>query len=291
MNVPSSLLPRPSAFSWLACPADRTSPLDLAVEKTASAPGKGAGDERVANGTLSCTACGRNYPVQDGIPRLLPDPSQVDREEAAAKSDERRQRDREARIYDRNLLLRMLTAAEAPATLGRLGVGPEDTLLEVGCGTGRFTARLAQRCRTILAVDHSHASLCVARAKLAGQARSNVLFVQADASYLPVRSGWASRALSCQMLEHLPTGESRQRAVNEMARALKPGGRLVLSAYWHPPLLARWLPKEGRHSGQIYFYRFSRAELAALLGHRVRLRGMTGRLVYILLADGVKVDA
>src|SRR5947208_8991831 len=199
-----------SAIDWLACPVDGAA-LSLSVAE----PSSGCA-AAVVRGTLSCSACARRYPIEDGIPRLLPDAAGLEAVEAVGKQAERQQRDREAGIYDRNLFLRLLTAAEAPATLRRLGAGLEDVTLEVGCGTGRFTARLAGRTRALLALDHSVESLRIARAKVGDGA----VFVQADASYLPVRTGWATRVLSCQMLEHIPTPAARRRAVHEMARAL-----------------------------------------------------------------------
>ena len=260
---------QPDLLEWLACPRDGAYPLR-------ADPGAGK--------RLTCPQCGRAYPVIDGIPSLLPDPAEIDPQEAQAKEAERSQRDREAGIYDANRLLRFLSVFEIPLTLARLQPPAGDTVLEVGCGTGRFTKQLTRRGSRVVALDHSIDSLRRARERVGDGA----LFVQADASYLPVRSGWAARTLSCQMLEHLPTPASRERAVEEMARALRPGGRLVLSAYWHQPALRGFVPKEGRHSGEIYFYRFDKGEFAAMLGKHVELRGLTGRLIYILLAHGVK---
>jgi SAM-dependent methyltransferase len=135
----------------------------------------------------------------------------------------------------------------------------------------------------VVAIDYSFASLQVARAKAPDPA---VQFVQADASFLPLAEGAANRALSCQMLEHLPTPEARRRALAGIARALPPGGRIVVSAYWYSPF-ARWLgQREGHHSGAIYFYRFDRREFHALLNPWFQVESLTGALIYILLASG-----
>ncbi|MDE2765681.1 MAG: methytransferase partner Trm112 [Chloroflexota bacterium] len=47
----------------LACPDDK-SPLALAAEQEA--------DGEVVSGALTCAACGAVYPIEDGIPNLLP---------------------------------------------------------------------------------------------------------------------------------------------------------------------------------------------------------------------------
>jgi SAM-dependent methyltransferase len=178
-------------------------------------------------------------------------------------------------------MLRALSVAEIPLTLWRLGPVASDVVVEVGCGTGRITRQLASRCGQVWALDHSVDSLLRAREKVDGRA---VRFVQADAGYLPLRPGVADRALSCQMLEHLPTAMLRERAVAEAARVLRPGGRFVVSAYWHSPLTRLWGDREGHHSGMIYYYRFSSAEFRALLSRSFEVDTLTRRLVYILLA-------
>lgn len=47
----------------ICCPLDKAE-LELAVEEE-------DGDE-VIDGTLTCTECGEVYPIEDGIPNLLP---------------------------------------------------------------------------------------------------------------------------------------------------------------------------------------------------------------------------
>jgi ubiquinone/menaquinone biosynthesis C-methylase UbiE len=260
-----------SSWEGLACPIDHTSPLDL------SDPGM-----------LECPACKARYPLEDGIPRMLPPPALREQEEAAQTERERTQRDREASRYDANRMLRALSVAEIPLTLGRLSPGPSDVVVEVGCGTGRVTQQLAARCGQVWALDHSVESLRQAREKVGAD---TVRFVQADAGFLPLRPCLADRALSCQMLEHLPTASLRERAVAEVARLLRPGGVFVASAYWHSPLT--WLAgdKQGFHSGMIYYYRFSRREFRELLSRTFNVEDLTGRLIYILLATSRKRES
>jgi ubiquinone/menaquinone biosynthesis C-methylase UbiE/uncharacterized protein YbaR (Trm112 family) len=251
-------------WELLACPIDHCSPLT-----------------RLGDEALGCPTCGARYALADGIPRMLPPDDARDREEAAQTAKERTQRDREAGHYDANRLLRALSIAEIPMTLARLASRPADVVVEIGCGTGRVTRPLSTRCGEVWALDHSVDSLRRAREKV-GDGR--VRFVQADAGYLPLRNGAADRALSCQMLEHLPSAALRERAVTEAARVLKPGGKFVISAYWHSPLTRLWGEKQGHHSGMIYYYRFSRPEFRQLLARAFAVEGITRRLLYILLA-------
>jgi SAM-dependent methyltransferase len=250
-------------WELLACPIDRASPLSWA-----------------AGSALVCPACGARYLLEDGIPRMLPPAGAREGAETEQTERERSQRDKEAPRYDANRMLRALSVAEIPLTMRRLAPAASDVVVEVGCGTGRVTQRLASRCHQVWALDHSLDSLRRARDKVGGD---RVRFVQADAGYLPLRPEIADRALSCQMLEHLPAA-LRQRAVSEAARVLRPGGRFVVSAYWHSPFTRLWGDREGHHSGMIYYYRFSRAEFRSLLSGPFEVETMTRRLVYILLA-------
>ncbi len=52
-----------SLMDVICCPIDK-SDLELTVDER--------DDEEIIAGTLTCTECGETYPIEDGIPNLLP---------------------------------------------------------------------------------------------------------------------------------------------------------------------------------------------------------------------------
>jgi len=104
-------------------------------------------------------------------------------------------------------------------TLVRLGGLRGQRVLEVGCGTGRLAEALEEReLARVLAVDASEAM--VARAKELG---INARVGRAEA--LPFKPGWFD-AVVMRMVLHLVR---RPQALEQAARVLRPGGRLVIA--------------------------------------------------------------
>lgn len=96
-------------------------------------------------------------------------------------------------------------------------------VLDVGCGPGRHAVALTQRGWTVIGVDRSLAFL-----RAAGPGR----WVRADVRGLPILPSSVDAVLClCQGGFGLLGGDDEGVALAEMAAVLRPGGRLLLSAF------------------------------------------------------------
>jgi len=94
---------------------------------------------------------------------------------------------------------------------------------DLGCGTGRAAERLAPWVRRVVAVDGSESMLEEAAYRL--QSAENVELRRGELEKLPVEEGELDAALLVLVLHHVA---DPQAALAEVARAVKPGGRLVI---------------------------------------------------------------
>lgn len=99
----------------------------------------------------------------------------------------------------------------------------EDRVLEIGCGTGLFTRKVAEHTRAhITGVDVSADLLRVAR-ELTTTPR--IQFVEGDAMHLPFEEGTFDVVFGSSVLHHLDFDQS----LAEIFRVLKKGGRMVFA--------------------------------------------------------------
>src|SRR2546421_8320875 len=94
--------------------------------------------------------------------------------------------------------------------------------LDVGSGTGRFTPALARAFGRVTGVEPSVRMREIAQAQ---SARPGVRYLAGSAEDMPVPSGSADYALMFLSWHHV---QDKPRAVRELARVLKPAGRLLL---------------------------------------------------------------
>lgn len=156
----------------------------------------------------------------------------------------------------RGLHANLISAWESgrpPASCDAAGAGRAWRVLDAGCGTGGFLARLAARAPAVTAVgvDRDFAACAHARAK------SGCALARGSVDALPFADGSFDAILSADVLCHGGVGD--RAALAEFHRCLRPGGLVVLNlpAY-------RWL--HAAHDEAVgNVRRYHRRELLALL--------------------------
>lgn len=209
------------------------------------------------------------------------------------------------RIADRyDLMNSVMTAGmhhrwrQRAADLAR--VGPGDSALDVCCGTGDLALELSRRAGPggeVTGLDFSEPMLELAREK-SRAAEAPVRWLQGNALELPFAEGEFDAATVGFGVRNLVDLE---RGIAEMARVVRPGGRVVIleiTTPQRPPLswfFAVWfdriVPLLGTAAGDrdAYTYlpssvrRFPPAHELAALMHDVGLRDVR----YLLLAGGI----
>jgi len=99
------------------------------------------------------------------------------------------------------------------------------TVLDMGCGPGRFSDIVLKLGGIPILIDHSNA-IDVSKQNLNND--SNILFVQGDALNLPFKNGVFDYVFSIGVLHHTP---NPQKGITEANRVLKNGGEFSISVY------------------------------------------------------------
>jgi ubiquinone/menaquinone biosynthesis C-methylase UbiE len=138
----------------------------------------------------------------------------------------------------------------------------------------------------VVALDFSLESLKVLRDSLSVKERAKCLLIQGDMTILPFADQVFTKAISFQVIEHLPGEKCRHDSMCEAARVLKPDGRFIGSAYHFSEIKKkRQSPQEGFHEqngAPIYYFHFDEPALTHLLtGAGFKIRKMEGLVLYL----------
>jgi SAM-dependent methyltransferase len=156
----------------------------------------------------------------------------------------------------------------------RLGLGPGDRLLDLGCGAGRHAFEALRRGARVTAFDYDEAELKEVAAMVGAMADAGEVGhggaaggVRGDATLLPFPDGAFDRIIAAEVLEHIHDDVA---AIGELARVLRPGGTLAVTV---PAFVAEricWALSDEYHApfvpgGHVRIYRESglRAKLRA----------------------------
>lgn len=151
------------------------------------------------------------------------------------------------------------------ATREALDLGPGDTVLDLGAGTGVSTQELARSGATVVGLDISQGMLRAGK-----KVRPDTTLLAGDALRLPFRDASFDAVTISFALRNVHDSDA---ALREMARVTKPGGRLVVCEFSHPANSAF------RHTYLVYL-------MGALPG--VARRVSSNPDAYVYLAESIR---
>jgi SAM-dependent methyltransferase len=176
------------------------------------------GSAEIGSGALGCPGCGAHHPIVAGIPRFVP------RDNYAGNFGFQWSRFRKTQLdshsgqsISRDRFLK--ATGWAPESL------PRKTVLDIGCGAGRFVEVVLSCGATVFAVDYSSA-VDACRSNFLGH--PNLHVIQADVYALPFIDECFDAIYCLGVLQHTPDPRG---AFLSLPRHLKSGGQLAVDVY------------------------------------------------------------
>jgi ubiquinone/menaquinone biosynthesis C-methylase UbiE len=157
--------------------------------------------------------------------------------------------DRISDVYVREIDQRF--APVVRALIGRAELQPGERILDLGTGTGAVAEQAAEKVSAagqVLGVDISPEMLTLARKRIAARNFSNVSFREGRGEAIPADTDYFDVILSSLTLMYVI---NRSAAAREIARVLRPGGRLIATVWGSPDEcdIVRFQQAAGRFAG------------------------------------------
>jgi len=219
---------------YLSCPECNN---DLRLKATSLSNGE------VKEGYLICKGCNKEYPITNFIPRFVPKKSYVESFGLEWSMHSRTAVDKfngthisHDRFYDTTNWDKDLRGQK---------------ILEVGCGSGRFTEVALEAGAEVFSFDYSSA----VDSNLANNNSENLHLFQADLYKIPLKKGMFDKIFCLGVLQHCPDVRG---AFMSMVPYLKENGEIVidvykktLKSYFVPRYYLRTITKRMNHE-QLY---------------------------------------
>jgi ubiquinone/menaquinone biosynthesis C-methylase UbiE len=123
-------------------------------------------------------------------------------------------------------------------TLALMDLRPADRVLDLGCGTGWASRRLARGAQEVVGLDVADEML--RRAEQTSSGFSNIRYVWGSAEKVPAPDNYFTKALSVESFYYYA---DQAKALDELRRVLAPGGRLfiLINLYKDNHYSLRWV--------------------------------------------------
>jgi ubiquinone/menaquinone biosynthesis C-methylase UbiE len=140
------------------------------------------------------------------------------------------------RIYRENIIPYTSWLPRYYAFFAWAEITPDAEVLDIGCGEGYVSVKLAEKCQKVTGFDINTEDLKLAEDKKSrSKYKDKITFVPGDVLKLPFPD--ASFDLVC-MLDVLPHIDKDRETMAEVARVLRPSGRVVITTPWQYPCAA-----------------------------------------------------
>ncbi len=170
--------------------------------------------------------------------------------------------DNEAKSYDTwytTPLGRFVDELETLAVMETLQPKSSEIILDVGCGTGNYAIKLAQRGCIVVGIDISEEMLAIARKKCQ-ELNLRIELLNANAESIPFADNYFDSVVSIATFEFI---RNPQKALEEMFRVVKSNGKIVVGFInRESPWGELYLSEEFRTKTIFkYAYLFSKSEI------------------------------
>lgn len=213
-------------LSRIVCPTCKTGQLAL---------------ESATHSEIHCADCSASFPVKDGVIDLLPAFSRRRSLSQALMEWEPFIEIYESRWFRKGpgfpLISGISFDREYEMIIQAAKLEGDEILLDLGCGSGIYSRPLAQRLNrgTVVGLDLSIPVLNYASSRAQAKGLENILFIHGNALELPFPDNEFDAVICCATIHLFPIPDLI-RAVKEVSRVLKPGGRFMTSS------LRNWIP-------------------------------------------------
>jgi SAM-dependent methyltransferase len=142
---------------------------------------------------------------------------------------------------------------------------PITSILDLGCGTGNYALRLAQRGYEVYGVDLSESMLEIAREKIQNTPAS-IQFFHSDIASIQLDRQFDAALMMFAVLGYQHTNEQITKTLKNISTHLNAGGLLIFDVWYGPAVLSQKPQEKCRviYSGKDTVIRVTRPELDTL---------------------------